>query len=123
MRDRVMRKVANHLRKAGADAFRYSDDEFALVFAGKGHSEVFDDLEVLREEIEDFRFSVLSKTAENGQGEAVRHPSAWWPLTVTVGVAERGDKGGWSGRYGAIAHAARMALHRGQKAGGNAVWR
>jgi diguanylate cyclase (GGDEF)-like protein len=123
VRDRVMRKVANHLRKAGAQAFRYSDEEFALVFAGKGHSEVLGDLEVLREEIEDFRFSLRSKTAEKGQGEVTRHPSALWPLTVTVGVAERGDKGGWSARYGAIAHAARMALHRGQRAGGNAVWR
>ena len=119
--DRVMRKVANHLRKAGADAFRYSGEYFALVFAGKGRNEVLGDLEIMRAEIEDFRFSLQPQATGNGHGETARHPSEWWSLTVTVGVAERGEEGGWSARYGAIVQAARRALHRGQKAGGNTV--
>ena len=52
----------------------------------------------------------------NGKGDAAAtDPSAaGWPLTVTVGVAERGEKEGWSGRYGVIARVAHRAIHRGQ---------
>ena len=119
--DRVIRKIANNVRKAGASAFRYSSENFALVFPGKGRNEVLGDLETLRADIEDFQFPLRPKPAGNGQGETARYPSARWSLTVTVGVAERGKQSGWSARYGAIAQAARGALHRGQKAGGNTV--
>ena len=119
--DRVIRRIANSLRKAGASAFRYSGENFAIVFAARGRNEVLGDLEVLRADIEDFRFPLSPKQAGNGQGETTRYPSARWSLTVTVGVAERGEGKGWSARYGAVAQAARRALHRGQKAGGNTV--
>lgn len=68
-----------------------------------------------------FAFSLRPKVAGNGQGETTRYPSARWSLTVTVGVAESGKKQGRSARYGAISQAARRALRRGQKAGGNTV--
>ena len=119
--DRVIRKIANNLRKASASAFRYSGGDFALIFAGKGRNEVLGDLETLRADIEDFQFSLHPKAAANGKGGAVRLPSARWSMTVTVGVAERGEKQGWSARYGAIVKAARAALNRGRKAGGNTV--
>jgi diguanylate cyclase (GGDEF)-like protein len=119
--DRVIRKIANNLRKAGASAFRYSGDNFALVFAGRGRNEVLNDLEILRTEIEDFQFPLRPKEAGNGKGETARYPSARWSLTVTVGVAERGEQSGWSARYGAIVQAAQKALQRGRKAGGNTV--
>lgn len=119
--DRVIRKIANNLRKASASAFRYSGGHFALLFAGKGRNEVLGDLETLRADIEDFQFSLHPKAAANSKGATIRYPSARWSLTVTVGVAERGEKTGWSTRYGAIVQAARGALHRGQKAGGNTV--
>jgi GGDEF domain-containing protein len=117
----VIRKIANNLRKAGASAVRYSDGNFALIFARKGRNEVLGDLETLRSDIEDFQFSLHPKAAANGKGGAVRYPSARWSLTVTVGVAERGEKQGWSARYGAIVKVARAALNRGRKAGGNTV--
>ncbi len=119
--DRVIRKIANNLRKAGASAFRYSGEDFALIFAGKGRNEVLGDLEVLRADIEDFQFPLRPKAAGNGMDGTTRYPTARWSLTVTVGVAERGQEKGWSARFGAVAQAARRALHRGQKAGGNTV--
>ena len=123
--DRVLRKIANHLRKVHGRplAFRYSRENFALLFAAKGRNEVLGGLEDLRAEIEDFRFSLHPNAAGNSKGDAAAtDPSAaGWPLTVTVGVAERDEKEGWSGRYGAIARSAHRALHRGQKAGGNTV--
>ena len=102
--------------------FRYSGEHFALVFAGKGRNEVLGDLENLRAEIENFRFTMHPKAAQNGRGVGAESSSTEWSLTVTVGVAERdASMEGWSARYGAIARAARSALHRGQNAGGNTV--
>ncbi len=121
--DRVIKKIARDLRIVGRHArvFRYSGENFALVFPGKGRNEVLGDLENLRAEIEDFRFSLRPEAAGNGKGGPSRHLSSRWSLTVTVGVAERGEKKGWSARYGAIEQAAHRALQRGQKAGGNTV--
>jgi len=118
--DHVIKEVARDLKTVGRHAgiFRYSGESFALLFAGKRRDEVFGDLEYLRDEIEDFRFSVRP----NGQGVMAQLPSASWPLTVTVGVAERGaEMGWWLARYGAVARAAHAALIRGRKAGGNTV--
>ena len=122
--DLVIKKIANHLRMMGrhARAFRYSGENFALVFAGKGRNEVLGELENLRADIEDFRFAISPKVAGNGKSEGARYPSVRWSLTVTVGVAERGEKSGrWSASYRAINRAAHSALHRGQKSGGNTV--
>lgn len=122
--DRVIKKVAFHMAKApGAGrAFRYDDDAFALLFPGKGRDEVLDDLEALRRDIEDFRFLLRPKAGRNGQDGAPR-PSLGWLLTVSIGVTERGAKKRWAATYWAIARAARRAMQRGQKAGGNIVSR
>ena len=77
-----------------ARAFRYSGENFALVFAGKGRNEVLGDLEDLRADIEDFRFAMRPKAAENGKREGAKYPSVRWSLTVTVGVAEVEEKVG-----------------------------
>ena len=122
--DRVLREIAKEVKMVGRHAlpFRYSGEHFALVFAGKGRNEVLGDLEDLRAEIENFRFAMHPKAAQNGRGVGAESSSAEWSLTVTVGVAERdASMEGWSARYGAIARAARSALHRGQNAGGNTV--
>jgi len=51
-------------------------------------------LEILRADIEDFRCELRPKAHGNGQsGAPVR-----WSLTVSVGVAEHGEKKGWSGQ-------------------------
>ena len=122
--DRVIKQVATDLKAVGRQAhlFRYSGENFALLFAGKRRDEVFGDLEELRAEIENFYFAVGSNAANNGQSVVAQFPSASWPLTVTLGVTERGaDMGWWSARYGAVTRAARVALARGRKAGGNTV--
>jgi len=74
--DRVIRKIANNLRKASAGVFRYSGGQFALLFAGKGRHEVLGDLETLRADIEDFQFPLHPKAAANGKGATIRYPSA-----------------------------------------------
>ena len=79
------------------------------------------ELEMLRADIEDFRFELRPKASGNGQSGTPNYPAVRWSLTVSVGVAERGQKKGWSAGYSAVARAARGALHRGQKAGGNIV--
>jgi diguanylate cyclase (GGDEF)-like protein len=122
--DRVIKEIAKELKMVGRHArvFRYSAENFALLFAGKGRNEVLSDLEGLRAEIEDFRYPVRRKTAKNGKSGGPEFPTARWSRTVTVGVAEReAKKGWWFARYGAVTRAARRALQRGQKAGGNTV--
>ncbi len=122
--DRVIRAIAKDLKRVGRHAlpFRYSSENFALLFVGKGRNEVLGDLEDLRAEIEDFRFGLRPGAATNGGGGSPGLPSSRWALTVTVGVAERGpEMGRWSSSYGSVARAARGALQRGQKAGGNTV--
>ena len=94
--DRVLEKIAGDLRKVGRHSrpFRYSGENFALVFAGKGRNEVIGDLEALRADIEDFRFPMSPNGAGSRKGESTKYPLARWSLTVTVGVAERGEEGG-----------------------------
>ncbi len=121
--DRVVKKVAMHLGKTSVTGrvFRYGNEEFAIVYPGRGREEVLGDLEMLRADIEDFRFGLSPKAHGNGQSGAPQYPAVRWSLTVSVGVAERAEKKGWSGNYAVIARAALGALHRGQKAGGNIV--
>ncbi len=121
--DRVVKRVAMHLGKTSVTGrpFRYGNQEFALVYKGRGRNDVLGDLEMLRADIEDFRFSLRPKALGNGQPGSPQYPAVRWSLTVSVGVAERAEKKGWAARYHAVARAARGALHRGQKAGGNIV--
>lgn len=121
--DRVVKRIAMHLGKTSVTGpvFRYDNKEFVIVYSGRGRDEVLGDLEMLRADIEDFRFALRPKAHGNGQGEAAQYPAVRWSLTVSVGVAERGEKKGWAARFGAITREARGALHRGQKAGGNIV--
>ena len=127
--DRVIKKVANHMDRihrrghGSVHAFRYASDQFTLLFSGKGRNEVVGNLETLRAEIEDFRFLIHPRASRNGTGKdgAPRHKSLGWSLTVSIGVTERGEKKGWAATYWAVTRAARRALARGQKAGGNTV--
>jgi len=126
--DRVIKKVSTHVdrvRRKGrgtVHAFRYSDEEFTLLFSGKRRDEVLGDLETLRADIEDFRFLIRPRAGRNGKdGAPPRHRPLGWSLTVSIGVAERRKKRGWSTTYWAIARATRRALRRSQKAGGNIV--
>jgi diguanylate cyclase (GGDEF)-like protein len=121
--DRVVKKVAMHLGKTSVTGrvFRYGNEEFAVLYSGRGRDEVLGDLEMLRADIEDFRFALRPKAHSNGKSAATNYPAVRWSLTVSVGVAERGEKKGLAARYSAIARAALGALHRGQKAGGNIV--
>ena len=77
----------------------------------------------LRSEIEDFRFLIHPRASRNGTDKdgAPHHKSLGWSLTVSIGVTERGEKKGWAATYWAVPRAARRALARGQKAGGNTV--
>ena len=121
--DRVVKRVAMHLGKTSVTGpvFRYDNEQFVIVYSGRGREEVLGDLEMLRADIEDFRFALRPKAHANGKSDAQKYPAVRWSLTVSVGVAERGDKKGLAARYASIAREARGALHRGQKAGGNIV--
>ena len=58
--DRVIKRVAMHLGKTSVTGrvFRYGYEEFALVYTGRGRDDVLGDLEMLRADIEDFRFEL-----------------------------------------------------------------
>ena len=98
--DRVIKRVAMHLGKTSVTGrvFRYAYEEFALVYTGRGRDEVLGDLEMLRADIEDFRFELSPKAHGNGQAGAPNYPAVRWSLTVSVGVAERGEKEGLVGQ-------------------------
>ena len=121
--DRVVKRIAMHLGKTSVTGpvFRYDNERFAIVYSGRGREDVLGDLEMLRADVEDFRFALRPKAHSNGKSDAQKYPAVRWSLTVSVGVAERGDKKGLAARYTSVAREARGALHRGQKAGGNIV--
>ena len=131
--DQVLRLVGAQLAKVagGGRAFRYGGEEFTVVFPGKGREEALPHLEELRERIEGSRFAVR-QIGRPRRRPTAKEPSRWKPwakrakkkparrlsVTVSIGVAECGDK---AATGEAVVKAADRALYRAKKAGRNRV--
>ena len=121
--DQVLRMVGAALAQVsgGGKAFRYGGEEFALVFSGRTVDECAPHLEELRRTVEATSFTVrgrvrpLKKPARPKAGRKRRKQLA---VTVSIGVAERGER---RDTPEAVITAADRALYRAKEAGRNRV--
>jgi diguanylate cyclase (GGDEF)-like protein len=123
--DQVLRMLASRLAKVsnGGRAFRYGGEEFAILFPGDSVEECLPELEALRREVEESKFTVRrrlqrrrkpARANDNGNGRA--RPQI--AVTVSIGAAES------NGRQDApdlVVQAADQALYRAKDAGRNRV--
>ncbi|WP_076413373.1 GGDEF domain-containing protein [Shewanella sp. UCD-KL12] len=97
--DQVLKLVAAKLAKVtgGGKVFRYGGEEFTIVFPRKNAESVLDDLEDVREAVEDYRIVLRDdkrKQANNAQSKAKRNKAKSGAkktvsVTISIGVAER----------------------------------
>ncbi len=123
--DQMLRMVASRIRSVsgGGKAFRYGDEEFALVFPNKDLDKTLAHLEILREQIGRSAFVLRGKKRpkkmSNSQAKA-QHSSGQQVLRVTVsmGVAERNDNHTMAEQ---VIKAAHEALNQAKQNGGNRI--
>ena len=122
--DQVLKLVASRLRKVpgGGEAFRYGGEEFTVVFAGRDAEEAAIYLDALRQQIASRPFVVRSpgRPASKPKKAESRPKTVEKSLkvTVSIGVAERGEK---APTPEAVMKAADRALYKSKKAGRNRV--
>ncbi len=97
--DQVLKLVAAKLARVtgGGKVFRYGGEEFTIVFPRKDAEAVLDDLEDVREAIEDYRIVLRDdkrKKGNNAQTKAKRSQARngatkTVSVTISIGVAER----------------------------------
>lgn len=122
--DQVLRMVAGKLKgvRAGGRAFRYGGEEFTLIFAANDVVRVADELERLRQVIEEARFTIrggdrpVAKAGRKQRGRPVKGAAV--KVTLSLGLAARND----SGRdLAAVIKAADKALYKAKRKGRNRV--
>ncbi|MBI3529983.1 MAG: GGDEF domain-containing protein [Betaproteobacteria bacterium] len=97
--DQVLKLVAAQLQRVGGGgtAYRYGGEEFTIVFPGRRAISVMQHLESLRKKIESYKLMLR----ENGRPRRPRSGKAmptasgankWISVTISTGVAERGDR-------------------------------
>lgn len=107
--DQVLKLVASRMMrvKGGGRAYRYGGEEFTVLFAGKSADQTVAHLETLRKAIAESRFLLRAddrpkekpqdkaKAGSPDKGGAKRrakaHDSDEVSVTISIGVAERGD--------------------------------
>jgi diguanylate cyclase (GGDEF)-like protein len=121
--DQVLKMIAAKLAQVpgGGKAYRYGGEEFAVIFAGRGAEECIPDLETLRQTVEDTRFILRARFRSKKKKEKVvaeRGPGVRVPVTVSIGIAERTDRGAKGDQ---VIKAADRALYRAKEGGRNQV--
>jgi len=111
--DDVLAFVALILRQnVRGSVFRYGGEEFTMLFRKGSLDEVVKHLDEVREKVASTKFRIRRRAAKN--------PNSAGEVTVTVsmGVAEHGDK---YGSFNEVLKAADKALYRAKKKGRNQV--
>ena len=126
--DQVLRMVAGKigLVTGGGKPARYGGEEFSVIFPGKSVTDVYAHLEVVRQKIEESSFTIRSqdrpkKAPKKGAKKTTkaRKPAEKKvTVTVSIGVAERGDK---CTTPDLVMKAADKALYRAKDQGRNQV--
>ena len=116
--DQVLKLVASRLQRigGGGKVYRYGGEEFTVVYPGKRLFEVLTHLEALRRDIEHYRLRLRRRASVQAAGPA----ASWASVTVSIGVAAKGDRVATPEE---ILQAADQALYRAKSAGRNRVSR
>lgn len=123
--DQVLQMIATKITNVsgGGKAFRYSGEEFAVLFPGKSAGETLAYLETLRKTVEASRSVLRSRGRLREQPEQPSEDSSTGEelsVTISVGVAERDDRKTIPEQ---VIKAAYKALYRAKMDGGNQVKR
>jgi diguanylate cyclase (GGDEF)-like protein len=122
--DQVLRMVASRLASAsgGGRAFRYGGEEFAVLFSGKSTEECLPELEALRREVEQSKFTLrrrLRRRRKRGGGDGSgANGRRQITVTVSIGAAE---PSGQQRTAEQVVQAADRALYRAKDGGRNRV--
>lgn len=112
--DDVLAFVAAILSKrANGSVFRYGGEEFTLLFSRIPLNECIKHLDEVRQSIADSKFKI-----RRGTGKASVSTASDVTVTVSIGVAEQGEK---YRSFGEVIKAADKALYRAKKKGRNCV--
>lgn len=122
--DQVLRMVAGRLQsvRAGGRAFRYGGEEFTLVFTGSDANGVANELERLRQSIEDSRFTLravdrpAAKSGRKQRGRSLKGREV--QVTVSMGMAQRNER---AKELASVIKAADQALYKAKRKGRNRV--
>jgi diguanylate cyclase (GGDEF)-like protein len=124
--DEVLRMVSSHIsRVGGGTAYRYGGEEFCVVFPRRSVEEAAAALDVVREQISEYRMSirdrdrrpVRSRDGARKRG-ATRLGSSHVAVTISAGVAQRSED---YPKADAVVMIADKMLYRAKKAGRNRV--
>ena len=119
--DQVLKLVAAKLAKvkSGGKVFRYGGEEFTVVFPGKEQSQVYAELDSLRQSIADYQIVIRQAIRKNKQSRNAKAKSQQKIISVTIsiGVATRLSKQ----NFEQTLKASDQALYRAKKNGRNNV--
>lgn len=125
--DQVLKMVATEIEQVrrGGRGFRYGGEEFTLLFPRRGVRDVMDELERVRSQIEQHRLALrgADRPLEAKTGRSMRAGlmiGKTVSVTISIGVAESGDKLKTSDE---VLKAADKALYRAKEKGRNCVSR
>ena len=125
--DQVLKLVAARLQRVsgGGTAYRYGGEEFTILFPGRRAISVMQHLESLRKDIESYKLMLRESGRLRRPGPRRAMPIAsgankWISVTISTGVAERGDR---LDAPEAVLAAADKALYRAKTEGRNRVSR
>jgi diguanylate cyclase (GGDEF)-like protein len=117
--DEVLRMVAGRIKNTGAGGkvYRYGGEEFTIVFPSKAASEVMDNLEAVRQRVEQSSFYPARKERRKTSRQSLANPRGV-TVTISIGIADHSE------RYPLpmdVIKAADKALYRAKKKGRNTV--
>jgi diguanylate cyclase (GGDEF)-like protein len=119
--DQVLKLVAAKLAKvkSGGKVFRYGGEEFTVVFPRKDQSQVFSELDSLRQSIADYKIVIRQPIRKNKQARNAKPKCQEKTISVTIsiGVATRTSKQSFEQTL----KASDQALYRAKKNGRNNV--
>src|SRR5512133_45025 len=128
--DQVLKMVARKMMDVGGGgkAYRYGGEEFTIVFSGRRAADTLPHLEELRTTIAEYRLTLRNdkRPTDQRQGKgkrgsrAGRGDSSYAAVTVSIGVAERGEG---LGSTAEVMKAADKALYKAKNRGRNQVCR